>query len=643
LASQIHRVIVGTAGHIDHGKSTLVTALTGIDPDRLAEEKARGMTIDLGFAPYVTRRGRKVGIIDVPGHERFVKNMVAGASSVDLFLLVVAADDGVMPQTREHVEILGLLGARQGIVVITKIDLVDADLRELAIGEIEQFLIGTPFEHAPRIGVSATTGEGMDALRDALDALIEATPPRGEDGVFRMPIQRVFSARGQGTVVTGVPVSGHIALGDVLEILPLGERGKVRAIQAYKEEREDAAAGHSTAINVSDVDYRSVTRGMVAATPGYFAPARRIEARLRYLASATVPLRHGADVRLHVGTAEVLARLVLLDERTALEPGAEALVQFRLREPVVVAPGDRFLIRLASPMITLGGGVVVAQSAGGLVRSRARTAQATERKSTLLRDRVAYFEELMIERGVRPTALLDARAMLALPKEEADPLLGGLVTERRLRAIGRDKLLAGSVFDAAGRALVDRLAAFHAAHPLATADDALRLRTELRLEDALFDALLVDLVGRGEVEVEKGGRVRLRGAGPRLSPTQRALAERIDAELVAAGVAPPGGDELAARLGAPPADVAALLRMLAEQKAVWKAGDFCFALSAIDRVIGTLATVAREGTREIEIPQVRDALGTTRKYLIPLLESLDAAGITQRRGDKRYLVRSSRT
>lgn len=642
VETPIHRVIVGTAGHIDHGKSTLVRVLTGIDPDRLKEEKARGMTIDLGFAPYRTAVGQQVGIIDVPGHERFVKNMVAGASSVDIFLLVVAADDGVMPQTREHVEILDVLGARRGIVVITKIDLVENDLRELAIAEIAQFLENTPFADAPKLAVSSATGEGIPELKAELDRLIAATAPRASEGVFRMPIQRVFSAKGQGTVVTGVPVSGSLAIGDELEILPIDQRGRVRGIQAYMEERTSAAAGHSTAINVSDVDYREVVRGMVAATPGYFEAATRIEAKLRHLSSAERPLRHGTDVRLHIGTAEVLARVVLLEGTAAVEPGAETLVQFRLRDPVVAAPGDRYLIRLATPLITLGGGVVVASGSGRFQRSRDVTRTATAAKAEVLADRVAYFDRLLAERGSRPTALEEVPALLGLPKAAAEESLAELVKSERVVTVGRDKLLSGSIAKSVEDRLLASLKSFHQSNPLATHDDSLRLRTELRLDESVFDALTERLAKRGRIAVEKGGRLRLEGAGPRLSDEQRAHCERIRLAQEEADCAPLAPAELATKLGLPEKSILALLKLLSEQGVLWKAGDFHFARTAIDRAIDAVKSIANPTTLEVEVPKVRDRLGTTRKYLIPLLESLDARGFTVRRGDKRFLGPAAR-
>jgi selenocysteine-specific elongation factor len=637
VSTPIHRVIVGTAGHIDHGKSTLVRVLTGIDPDRLKEEKARGMTIDLGFAPYVTAQGQQVGIIDVPGHERFVKNMVAGASSVDIFLLVVAADDGVMPQTREHVEILTLLGAQKGVVLVSKIDLVDPELRELAIADIADFLHGTPFETAKKIGVSATSGEGIAELRAELDALIAATPPRASDGVFRMPIQRVFSAKGQGTVVTGVPISGSVKIGDTLEILPLGASGRVRGIQAYLEERDDAAAGHSTAINLTDVDYHAVSRGMIAATPGYFEPAKRIEASLHYLESADRPLRHGADVRLHIGTAEVLARLVLLEGTAALDPGQDALVQFRLREPVVTAPGDRFLIRLETPLVTLGGGLIVAASGRVFQRPRSVTADATSAKAKVLHDRVAYFEQLLKERGVRPLPQAEAAALLEMARPSAEREIAQLVEQRRVRTIGRDKLLGGAAFDDLCARLVAELKAFHKQNPLATHDDSLRLRTVLRVDEAVFEAAVESLLSARRIAAEKGGKLRIEGAGPRLSDEQRSQLERIKGAIEAAGIAPPSLTELVERLALPEKTIAPLLKLLGDQAVLWKAGDFHFAPAAIDRVKATMRTIAA-ANGEVDIPKLRDALGTTRKYLIPLLESLDAKGFTVRRGDKRFVA-----
>jgi selenocysteine-specific elongation factor len=302
--SDIYNVIIGTAGHIDHGKSTLVKRLTGIDPDRLPEEKEREMTIDLGFAPFVLKNGQRVGIIDVPGHERFIKNMVAGATSIDIVLLIVAADESINLQTREHVTIMSLLGQKRGIIVLTKSDKADADMRALVAEEVKGLVKGTFLETAPVLPVSALTGDGMDALADTINTMVAATPPHEVSGVFRMPIQRIFSAKGFGTVITGVPMSGRAGIGDTLEIIPLGKSGRVRSLQAYKSEVQEIRAGHSSAINLSDVSLEEVHRGMVAATPGYFKASKYVEARFRYVPDKPRTLKNLSPIKLHAGTAE---------------------------------------------------------------------------------------------------------------------------------------------------------------------------------------------------------------------------------------------------------------------------------------------------------------------------------------------------
>lgn len=641
VASTIHRVIVGTAGHIDHGKSSLVRYLTGIDPDRLSEEKARGMTIDLGFAPYHTAAGGTVGLIDVPGHERFIKNMVAGASSVDIFMLVVAADDGVMPQTREHVEILDLLGARCGLVAVTKIDLVDPELRELAIEDIREYLTGTPFEGAPLLPISTQTGEGMDTLKEELERLIGSTPARATDGLFRMPIQRVFSAKGHGTVVTGVPMSGHVEVGELVEVLPAGLRGKVRSIQAYKEDRGVADAGHSTAMNLSDIDYREVTRGMVVAKPGFFHPTQLVEAKLRYLASASRPLAHGEDVRLHVGTGEVIARVILL-ESSELEPGAETLIQLRLREPVVVGPGDRFLIRQPTPMVTLGGGMLVSTSEVRITRNRTAAVESVRQKASAIDDMSTFLERSLFDRGMKPTARRDAAVILKASPERAEEVLKELIDGGRVHPIGRDRVLHGDMLGAACDAVMKSLRAFHMDHPLRTHAELLKVRQDTRLADAVLEAAIDRLSTAGEVVAGKGGRVRMAAHQPALTPEMERLRGKIVAELESAGLQPPSVEEMTPRLAAREGDVAALVQLLVDEGVVVRAGEMNFAASAIDRAIAEVRRVAAAHQGEVLFPEVRDGLGTSRKYLIPLMELLDSRGITARRGEKRYLVETTR-
>ncbi len=637
MVSSIHRVIVGTAGHIDHGKSTLVRVLTGVDPDRLKEEKDRGMTIDLGFAPYRTAAGRTVGIIDVPGHERFVKNMVAGASSVDIFLLVVAADDGVMPQTREHIEILDLLGARKGLVAVTKVDLVDPELRDLAVAEIEDYLSDTPFRNVPLVPISSATGEGIEELRRRLDALVDETEARTNEGLFRMPVQRVFSAPGHGTILTGVPTSGSVRVGDTLELLPLGARGKVRGIQAYRETRDDAAAGHSTALNLSDVDYRVAERGHVVATPGYFKPVRFIEAELRFLASASRPLKHGTDVRIHVGTSEVLARLILLD-RKVLQPGEEALIQLRLRDPVVAVRGDRFLVRQTSPMITLGGGLIVSESERRLASLRESSIASVRAKADAIDDAATYLERLILEEETRPVARSRVPELMKLPKETAVATLSRLIDTGAIIDLGRDRLVHVDVLVRVQREVRAWLSRFHQENPLAPNAPALSLKGAIHADEALLQGAIAGLENEGLVVSAKGGRLRLSDFEPSLDERDRHALDAISAELRRTGAAPASNDELATITGLSEGRVRALLDLLCDRGEVVRTKDHCFHGDTIRAARETLAAVSSANGGEVIVPEVRNVLGTTRKYLIPLLEHFDSIGVTARRGDRRFYV-----
>ena len=637
MNAPIHRVIVGTAGHIDHGKSSLVRRLTGIDPDRLKEERERGMTIDLGFAPYRTGSDRTVGIIDVPGHERFIKNMVAGACSVDIFILVVAADDGVMPQTREHVEILDLLGAKKGLVAVTKIDLVEPELGELAVDEIREYLAGTSFRDAPLVPISSTTGAGLDRLRSLLDELIENTEARESSGLFRMPIQRVFSAAGHGTILTGVPLSGTVQLGQVLEVLPHGFKGKLRAIEAYREKRDQASAGHSTALNLSDIDYHLVSRGDVVCAAGLFKAAHLFEAKLRYLKSATRPLKHGSEVRVHLGTAESLARVVLLDH-PLLEPGQEGLVQFRLRDPLVGVRGDAFLIRQTSPMVTLGGGTIVAESSRRLARGRAEAVESVRTKLGLINDPPAYLERILLERGGRPTSAGELAALLKCQPEEAATIHEELLASGAVIALGRGRMAHRTAVEAGQELLLACLRRFHDQNALRTYCDVLNLRQDTQLEGVLFEGVLKRLIADGTVVSPGGGQVGLAGAEPRLSPEEQSARTQLAEIFKREGLTPPSIDALVQQTGAAEALVEALLVLLAEQGVLRRTGELCFHAEEVERALEIVRQVARECDGEIVVPKLRDALGTTRKFLIPLLEHFDSSGRTVRRGERRYYV-----
>ncbi len=638
--SGIANVIVGTAGHIDHGKSSLVRTLTGIDPDRLPEEQERGMTIDLGFARYHASDGRTVGIIDVPGHERFVKNMVAGATSLDIVMLVIAADDGVMPQTREHLEILGLLGVQSGFVVLSKIDLVDADLRELAIEDVKGLVAGTFLDGQPIVPISNVTGLGIPELKVELERRIASARPRPLDGLFRVPIQRVFSAKGHGTVVTGVPLSGAVEIGHELEILPLGKRGRVRGIHAYGEARERATAGHSCALNLSDIDYREITRGMVVAEPGFFQASSLFEARMRHLRGHERPLQHRTEIRLHVGTSEVLGRVRILDKELLL-PGEEGLVQLELETPVVACAGDRFLVRQVSPMVTLGGGVLFGAARTHRRRLKEWHIEALEQRELALADPALALRFAAEQRRFDPFTSKELATDGALSLADAEGLVRGLLGSGGLIEVGRGLLLSKLFADQAKEAVKGALKTLHKAHPLKKLIEIRELRTSVNLPETTLQ-LAKELLVQQAVVVEEGapGNLRLASHRPAVSADDERLLNELRALYATADMQPPLIEEAAVRLSALPKKVTSLLELLADEGEIVRVGVLRFARTAIDRARAELVRIAKSHGGEVVIPELRDALQTSRKFMIPLLEHFDGTGITSRNGDKRFLRES---
>ena len=636
---EIQPIVVGTAGHIDHGKSSLVRALTGIDPDRLKEEKERGLTIDLGFARFELSDGRTVGIVDVPGHERFIRNMVAGATGTDLVVLVVAADDGVMPQTREHLDIMGLCGVRRGLIALNKIDLVDADLAELAAEDVRETVAGTFLEDAPLVKLSATTGEGVEELRAALSAMAAETEPRSAEGVFRMPIQRVFSKRGFGTVVTGIPVSGQVAVGDALEVVPAGARGKVRGLQAYAQATESGRAGHSTAINLTDLDRAQARRGDVVATPNFFSAVRMVGARLRVLPSLDLPVVNRMQVRLHTGTADPLGELVLLDKRE-LAPGEEGLVQVRLEQPVVCAPGDRFILRLASPMVTLGGGAILEESRHRLKRFKGFVIEELERQESSLTSPVALVESTLARMGEELVSTDDLARSIKRSRGDTEALLGELAAEQRAvspshrgRWIHVDRLEAGLN---KLRAAID---AWFAEHGMRAYVETLELRRATGLEPELLGALLDEEARRGGVVLESGGRVRPTAREVEIDEETRSKGEALVEILERAAFQPPGVEELAQLVGAPEPLLREVLAYLIDRGSVRDAGKGLYIAEGRAREMEEAIAENCGRNGQLEIPELRDRLGTTRKFLIPLLEHFDARGLTLRQAGHRVLRR----
>ncbi|MBI1851672.1 MAG: selenocysteine-specific translation elongation factor [Planctomycetes bacterium] len=638
-AGLVH-LVVGTAGHIDHGKSALVERLTGFHPDTLPEEQERGLTINLGYATFVLADGRRVGMIDVPGHERFVKNMLAGATAMHLVILVVAADDGVMPQTREHLAILQLLGIRRGVIALTKIDMVEPEMAELAAEDVRDLVKGTFLERAPLCPVSSITGQGIPELKATIERELLGLETTASEGPFRMPIQRAFSAKGYGTIVTGVAITGAVSIGDTVEILPAGTRSRVRGVEAYGLKLSRAESGHRAALNLADIDYHAVGRGQVVVQPGHFVPATLVEVRLRCLGDHKRPLESYTDVRLHVGTSEALGTLVVLD-RDDIPPGEEGLAQLRLEEPVVVSPGDRFVLRMPSPMVTIGGGIVLGISRSKLKRLKPWVVETLRGKEAHLHDPRGYLEQLVLAAGPMPVPVRSLPGQINRSLDATNRLLSELEGEGKLVRVGRSGDLVhrrslDELVDAGAAALTE----LHAKHPLRLYLDRSLLRALPRfeaLEMEVFQAVTDALVARGKATAAADGRLRAAGAEVRLSDRQRKLVQEIAERYLENPYATPSAVEVRGLVkgGAEEVD-RAIEHLLDEGTLVRVGGDVLFHRDAVERARESLLAWLRE-KGELQSADFKSVLDSTRKYVIPLLEYFDEQGLTIRDGNRRVL------
>lgn len=616
--------VIGTAGHIDHGKSTLVHRLTGIDPDRLREEKRRGMTIDLGFAWLTLPSGAEVSIVDVPGHERFIKNMLAGSEGVDVALLVVAADEGMMPQTREHLDILHLLGVDRGVVALTKCDLVDEEWLALVADDVATAIHGTALGGSPIVPVSSTTGQGIGELLEALDRTINDMPPRRDRGIPFVPVDRVFTVSGFGTVVTGTLHGGHLAAGDDVEIVPRDRRARIRGMQSHQSSIIRAAPGDRVAVNLAGVVREDVRRGDVLAVPGSVQAVRRFDAFLRVLPDAPFPLSHGLEVSLHIGSAERPAVLSILEGKY-LQPGAEGWVQIRVMDAVPVVRGQRFIVRLPAPARTVAGGEVVDVAP----RHRRSDKRAMARLGGMSGpdERQAILAALAGDRMRRADEL---SLLLGLPAQTATTLLDDLVRDGAAVRLASSYLTADAWDQLHGR--VYRILSSHNdANPLARGMDREELRRRLRITRPVWPPILTALGDLGIVE-ERGTHVSLPGRAGGSAARQRDV-ERVLDVLTRDPYLPPTGAALREEAGAEDA----LLRAMVEEGIIVQLADGLYLAhdayrSAAETVIG----LARNAG-QVSVAEVRDVLPTTRKYALALLEYLDGQRVTRRVGDVRVL------
>jgi len=615
--------VLGTAGHIDHGKSVLVQALTGIDPDRLREEKERGMTIDLGFAWMKLPSGREVGIVDVPGHERFIKNMLAGVGSIDIALLIVAANEGVMPQTREHLAILDMLKVGKGIVVITKKDLVDEELLSLVRMEIEEVISPTTMSDAPIVAVSAVTGEGLSELVSVIDTLLDSAESRRDIGRPRLFIDRVFTISGAGTIVTGTLIDGSLKVGQEVEIVPAGLRSRLRGLQTHKARHDSAGPGSRVAANLVGIATSQLQRGDVLTTPGWLKPSTMLSVSLEMLPGIRGALRHGATVSFHTGAAEAMAKVRLL-ETEELKPGGATWAQLSLKRAVAVVNGDRFIIR--SPMETLGGGKVVDAHARRLRRFRPAVIEnlKSRDKGTAENTIVALLETR------QPLELTSLVSQSSFSASEVEPVVSSLAEQGRIVKVAQGERRL--VFTAGGwetltRKATDILQEYHHRFPSRAGMPKVELGSRLKL--GAYSAAAWQRLAEDGAIAEEGGSIRLPGHSIQLTEAQQAKVDAFLRSLVQSPYSPPG--ELI-----PEPD---LLNLLLEKGDVVKVSDSVVFSASVYNEMVEKVTTEMKARGKITLGEVRDLFQTSRKYAQAFLEQLDQKKITRRVGDERVPYR----
>ena len=628
----MQHVIVGTAGHIDHGKSSLVLALTGTDPDRLREEKERGITIDLGFA-HTTEQGTVLSFVDVPGHERFVRNMLAGVGGMDLVMLHVASDESVMPQTREHFEICRLLRVPTGLVVITKTDLADAGMLDVVRLEIQELVSDSFLEGAPVVAVSARTGEGIPALRRTLADLASTARRRTSDGPPRLPIDRVFSMKGFGTVVTGTLLSGRLTHDDELVLQPSGRVVKVRGLHVHGKSQGEAVAGQRVAVNLSGVDVADITRGETLTSTDAVTVTRHADVQIELLPTAR-QLKHGARVRFHQGTRESVGRIVLPDA-THLEPGASACVRIYLDAPAALVRGDRFILRAYSPLATIAGGTILDPLPP---RRGVRTAAGIARLQRLRQSEQDAVMAAIEEAALCGLPLPQLSGRMGVASNQRQALVERLVHASLASEIG-GTLVAEARLSAVKEAVVAAVTRYHAGHPLEEGmpREEVRERLFARAPLPVFEHVLRVLTDRKRIVARD--RIALAGHNVALTHDEARARDAMVETLRAAKLTPPDPSMLATQIGAPLEVVTRIATLLVRRSELVRAGDLLFHESAMKQLKSEIQSLKQSGvTDTIDVASFKDRYNITRKYAIPLLEYLDRERVTKRVGDARKIL-----
>ncbi|MEK6743869.1 MAG: selenocysteine-specific translation elongation factor [Nitrospirota bacterium] len=627
--------ILGTAGHIDHGKSTLVKALTGTDPDRLKEEKERGITLDLGFASLDLPSGNRLGIVDVPGHEGLIKNMLAGVGGIDIVMLVIAADEGIMPQTREHLAICDLLHVKKGLIALTKMDAAEKDWLALVQEEVRDFVKGTFLEKSPIVPVSAKTGENLDTLKQELDKLAKEVAPKSPNGILRLPIDRVFTMKGFGTVITGTLLSGTISQDQEVDILPKGTTTKVRGIQSHNQAAQRAVAGQRTAVNLQGIEKDHISRGDTIVTKGFFTTTRNVDASLKMLEQATRGIKTGTRIRFYNNTQESIGRTALIGT-SELNPGDEGYVQFRLEQPVLIQHGDRFIIRFYSPMETLGGGMVLDPHPR---RHKTSTMAGSVKNLTVLEkggleDKLAVIVAGKALAGMEESAILGS---IAADKQEITNALSALAQKKAIVRV--DNLYVhSSQLAILEQKVLDLIADFHKANSLKPGIDKEEVKGLLkaRLHPRALSMAIDGLIRRKQVETE-GSKLKLPGFKPAVGKDQGIFKDKIVEAIKKGGSQPPVREELPALFGITDKDAKDLLKLLADEGRVVRINDSLYLDKSVLEAIKADMVKHLQEKKEIVVAEFRDIARTSRKFAVPLLEYFDSQKLTQRVGDKRVL------
>jgi len=629
-------ITLGTAGHIDHGKTALIKCLTGCDTDHLKAEKERGMSIDLGFAP-CTVSGLEVGIVDVPGHENFIKTMVAGATGIDGVIFVIAADDGVMPQTREHFDILTLLGVKYGIVALTKVDAVESGRIQKVAAEIKDFLKGTFLENAPVLPVSSITGEGFGDFYEALKELVDTIEPKNTDGVFRLPVERTFSVKGYGTVVTGIPVAGTVKIGDDVVLFPHGTRGRIKAVQVYKRNSDTAMVGQCAAINVPQWDYKDIERGCTVTVGDYFSPMQWYLCSLRILPDVKSPLKNGANIKFHTGTSEIVATVFLL-QGNSIAAGKESLVQVRLNRPqqIVAAPRDRFILRSLSPVQTIGGGMIIEALEKKLKRKDELVLQDVQDRAKAVISEPDWVEYCIntAENFAAGENEISVRAKI-LP-EPLKEILAGLIGEGKVLNLSPKLFIHRDTCRDVQQKLLDIVDEFHRCKPESPGMSAEQLLETSRMKKDVFDGLLNMLVSQDKL-VERKHRLALPEHQETFSDDEQKMLHIIESLFKTRPFNPPKYEEVVEHTKADSERIRKILKILIEQEQLVRVDkDLFFHRDAVEQARKLLTEyIRKEGG--LESVKFKYLLNTTRKFAIPLLDYFDRIGVTRRSGYTRHL------